>query len=108
MRLSEPEIDLSEAKVNELRALLDRVSRSLQLRRASSLRELLLCIGEQSIDKKRMDLHEQEIGCSAFGRSSNYDTGQDNIVRVNATESGRGSRTTSRWTALMKPAWPSQ
>ena len=84
--LTEPEIDLSEAEVNELLALVDRVSRSPQLRRASRLRELLLYIGKQSIEKGRTDLHEQEIGCSVFGRPSSYDTSQDNIVRVNATE----------------------
>jgi hypothetical protein len=86
MRLTEPEIDLSAAEVKELLALLDRVSRSPQLRRASRLRELLLYIGKQSIEKGRTDLHEQEIGCSVFGRPSYYDTSQDNIVRVNATE----------------------
>jgi hypothetical protein len=86
MRLTEPEIYLSAAEVKELLALLDRVSRSPQLRRASRLRELLLYIGKQSIEKGRTDLHEQEIGSSVFGRPSYYDTGQDNIVRVNATE----------------------
>src|SRR5271170_912387 len=86
MHLTEPEIDLSEGEVKELLALLDRVSRSPQLRRASRLRELLLYIGKQSIEKGRKDLHEQEIGCSVFGRPSSYDTSQDNIVRVNATE----------------------
>ena len=86
MRLTEPEIDLSAAEVKELLALLDRVSRSPQLRRASRLRELLLYIGKQSVERGRTDLHEQEIGCSVFGRPSYYDTSQDNIVRVNATE----------------------
>jgi hypothetical protein len=86
MRLTEQEIDLSQANVDELLALFDRVSRSPQLRRASRLRELLLYIGKQSIEKGRTDLHEQEIGCSVFGRPPYYDTSQDNIVRVNATE----------------------
>lgn len=86
MRLTEPETELSEAEVRELSALLDRVSRSPQLRRASRLRELLLYVGKQSIENGRTDLHEQEIGCSVFGRPSYYDTSQDNIVRVNATE----------------------
>jgi hypothetical protein len=86
IRLTAPEINRSEAEAGELLALLDRVSRSPQLRRASRLRELLLHIGKQSIEEGRMDLHEQEIGCSVFGRPSYYDTSQDNIVRVNATE----------------------
>jgi hypothetical protein len=38
------------------------------------------------VEKGRTDLHEQEIGCSVFGRPAHYDTSQDNIVRVNATE----------------------
>src|SRR5216683_737818 len=86
MRLPEPEIDLSEGELNERLALLDRVSRSPQLRRASRLRELLLYIGKQTIEEGRTDLHEQEIGISVFGRPSHYDTSQDNIVRVNATD----------------------
>jgi hypothetical protein len=86
MRLTEPEIDSSGTDVHELLDLLDRVSRSPQLRRASRLRDLLLYIGKQSVEKGRTDLHEQEIGCSVFGRRAHYDTSQDNIVRVNATE----------------------
>jgi hypothetical protein len=86
MRLTEPEIDLNQAEANERLALLDRVSRSPQLRRASRLRELLLYIGKQSIELGRTELHEQEIGTAVFGRPPSYDTSQDNIVRVNATE----------------------
>jgi hypothetical protein len=86
MRLTEPELESSGLDVNERLALLDRVSRSPQLRRASRLRELLIYIGRQSIEKGRADLHEQEIGCAVFGRPPHYDTSQDNIVRVNATE----------------------
>src|SRR5277367_6734346 len=86
MRLTESEINPSEAEATELLVLLDRVSRSPQLRRASRLRELLLYIGKQSIEEGRTDLHEQEIGTKVFGRPPHYDTSQDNIVRVNATE----------------------
>jgi hypothetical protein len=86
MRLTEPEINPSEAEATELLTLLDRVSRSPQLRRASRLRELLHYIGKQSIEEGRTDLHEQEIGTKVFGRPPYYDTSQDNIVRVNATE----------------------
>jgi hypothetical protein len=86
MRLTAPEIDPSGTEVDEWLALLDRVSRSPQLRRASRLREFLLYLGRQSVAKGRTDLHEQEIGCSVFGRPAHYDTSQDNIVRVNATE----------------------
>jgi hypothetical protein len=86
MRVTEPEIDPSGTEVDERLALLDRVSRSPQLRRALRLRELLLYIGRQSVANGRTNLHEQEIGCAVFGRPAHYDTSQDNIVRVNATE----------------------
>ncbi len=86
MRLIEPEIDPTQTETQERLALLDRVSRSPQLRRASRLRELLLYIGKQSIELGKTELHEQEIGTAVFGRPPHYDTSQDNIVRVNATE----------------------
>jgi len=86
MRLTEPELESPGLHVNECLALLDRISRSPQLRRASRLRELLIYIGRHSTEKGRTDLHEQEIGCAVFGRPPHYDTSQDNIVRVNATE----------------------
>src|ERR1700733_6271226 len=86
MRLTEPEIDLTQVEANERLALLDRVSRSPQLRRASRLRALLLYIGKQSIELGKTELHEQEIGPAVFVRPPYYDPSQDNIVRVNATE----------------------
>jgi hypothetical protein len=85
-RLTASETNPSEADAKEQLALLDRVTRSPQLRRSSRLRDLLVYIGKQSIEAGRTDLHEQEIGSSVFGRPAYYDTSQDNIVRVNATE----------------------
>jgi hypothetical protein len=85
-RLLIPEIVPTEANAKELLALLDRLVRSPQFLRAPRLQELLVYIGRQSIVEGRRDLHEQEIGCSVFGRRPNYDTSHDNIVRVNATE----------------------
>lgn len=85
-RLLFPEIVPTEANAKELLALLDRLVRSPQFLRAPRLQELLVYIGKQSIVEGRRELHEQEIGCSVFGRRSDYDTSHDNIVRVNATE----------------------
>jgi hypothetical protein len=85
-RLLVPEIVPTEANAKELLALLDRLIRSPQFLRAPRLQELLVYIGRQSIVEGRRDLHEQEIGCSVFGRRPDYDTSHDNIVRVNATE----------------------
>ena len=67
-------------------ALLERIVASPQLRRASRLRELLLYIGQRSIKDGLDQIHEQEIGSKVFGRPPDYDTGLDNIVRVNASE----------------------
>lgn len=67
-------------------ALLERVAGSSQLKRAARLREFLLYVGKQSLKKDCTEIHEQEIGSEVFGRQIGYDTSQDNIVRVNATE----------------------
>jgi hypothetical protein len=71
---------------DERRALLERVAGSIQLKRAARLREFLLYVGNQSLKEGCTDIHEQEIGSEVFGRQASYDTSQDNIVRVNATE----------------------
>jgi hypothetical protein len=67
-------------------ALLERIVGSPQLRRAARLREFLLFVGRQSIRNGSAPIHEQEIGAAVFERPTAYDTGIDNIVRVNATE----------------------
>jgi hypothetical protein len=59
---------------------------SSQLKRAARLREFLLYVGRKSIKEGSTDIHEQEIGQAVFGRRESYDTSQDNIVRVSATE----------------------
>jgi hypothetical protein len=66
--------------------LLERVAAASSLRRAARLREFLMFVGTQSLKLGRHDIHEQEIGETVFGRPQSYDTGQDNIVRVSATE----------------------
>jgi hypothetical protein len=71
---------------DERLALIERVAASVQLKRAARLREFLLYVGKQSLKEGCIEIHEQEIGAEVFGRPSAYDTSQDNIVRVNATE----------------------
>ena len=77
---------LHKPTVDERRALVERVAASSQFRRAARLRDFLLYVGGQSLKDGCPEIHEQEIGAKVFGRSSSYDTSQDNIVRVNATE----------------------
>jgi len=67
-------------------SVIERVAASPALKRAARLREFLLYVGNQSIKEGRTDLHEQEIGETVFARQRSYDTSQDNIVRVSATE----------------------
>ncbi len=66
--------------------VLERATASTALKRAARLREFLFYVGTQSLKEGRSDIHEQEIGQAVFGRRDSYDTSQDNIVRVSATE----------------------
>jgi hypothetical protein len=66
--------------------LLERVAASSHLNRAPRLREFLFYVGNKSLKDGINEVHEQEIGSVVFGRQPHYDTSQDNIVRVNATE----------------------
>ncbi|HSU18228.1 MAG TPA: hypothetical protein VLI45_00665 [Acidobacteriaceae bacterium] len=70
----------------EKRALAERIAASTLFRRSVRLRDFLLYVTRQEIRNPSVEVHEQEIGAKVFGRSPVYDTGQDNIVRVNATE----------------------
>lgn len=66
--------------------VIERVAATAPFRRAARLREFLLFVAAQSLKEGRTTIHEQEIGETVFGRARSYDTGQDNIVRVSATE----------------------
>ncbi|MGD0680498.1 MAG: hypothetical protein ABR990_00505 [Terracidiphilus sp.] len=75
-----------QPSVEERRALIERVAASEQFTRAARLRDFLLYVGKHSLKDGSPEIHEQEIGAKVFGRPETYDTSQDNIVRVNATE----------------------
>lgn len=66
--------------------VLEAATASSNLKRAARLREFLYYVGRKSIKEGCSDIHEQEIGQVVFGRRESYDTSQDNIVRVSATE----------------------
>ena len=66
--------------------LVERAAASDSLKRATRLREFLFYVAAKSLKEGRTELHEQEIGHDVFGRNESYDTSQDNIVRVSATE----------------------
>lgn len=81
-----PEVSYLDANASECRELLNRVVNSRELNRAQRLRELLCYLGKRSLNPHAGVLREQEIGAALFGRSEEYDTSLDNIVRVNVSE----------------------
>jgi hypothetical protein len=62
--------------------VVQRVASSASFQRSPRLRELLLYICERSLQNRTEELREQQIGCGVFGRKSDYNPGEDNIVRV--------------------------
>ena len=62
--------------------VVQRVAVSTSFQRSPRLRELLAYICERSIQNRPEELREQLIGCGVFGRKSDYNPGEDNIVRV--------------------------
>ena len=64
--------------------LAKRVSDAPQFRKSPRLREFLLFVCDRALQDRQDELHEQQIGCTVFGRRPEYSTGEDNIVRVEA------------------------
>ena len=84
--MSSPHKDLDAVPPDERWKLVERAAASPQLRRAARSREFLFYVAAKSLKDGLSDIHEQEIGHAVFGRDKDYDTSQDNIVRVSATE----------------------
>jgi hypothetical protein len=78
--------DEREVTVEQCKALVERVAASAELRRAARLRAFLVYVCHQTLNHGATVIHEAEIGAAVFERPEGYDTGVDNIVRVNATE----------------------
>lgn len=68
------------------RALLRRVASSPAFQKSNRLRELLEYVGDRTLSNPDLPIREQEIGTAVFGRSANYDTSQDTLVRVQASQ----------------------
>src|SRR5205085_7497335 len=89
MGSSGSEIKAAHLRANvleERRALLQRVLWSRPLERSGRLREFLTYVCDRSLNEPGAEIHEQEIGEQVFGRPRGYDTTQDNIVRVTASQ----------------------
>ncbi|HEV1284772.1 MAG TPA: hypothetical protein VNU44_05655 [Bryobacteraceae bacterium] len=67
------------------KALVARVMASRYLIRSARLQELLLYLTDRVLDHEVDEIHEQEVGAQVFGRTANYDSASDNIVRVHAS-----------------------
>lgn len=68
------------------RMLLHRIAASPAFQKSNRLRELLLFVGEHSLTNGDAHLREQDIGVGVFGRPVDYDTSQDTLVRVQASQ----------------------
>lgn len=66
--------------------IIERVLASSLFERSARLRDFLRYVATEAIQNGATSIHEQQIGAAVFGRPAFYDTSQDNIVRVNATE----------------------
>jgi len=75
-------VELSAVK--EKRDLVDRVANSPTFHRSPRLREFLLYVADCTIGDRLDGVREQQIAANVFNRKPDYNSGQDNIVRVEA------------------------
>ena len=73
------------AFVEELRALVLRVTQSQSFAKSERLSTLLVHICDRSLEGKAKELNEQKIGVAVFGRRPDYDSSADGIVRTQAS-----------------------
>ena len=73
-------------KAEEIRALLEQVLGSHQFRGSRRCQILLRHITERTLAGDTSSLKERTLGIDVFGRTPDYDTSQDPIVRASAAE----------------------
>jgi len=73
-------------KVEEIRALLERILSSHHFRGSRRCQSLLRHIVDQSLTGDIRALKERTLGIDVFGRTPDYDTNQDPVVRATAAE----------------------
>ena len=78
-----PECTLTE---QEQRLLLERVANSNVFQHSPALRAFLLYVGEHALAGRLDEIKEQQIGWHVLGRKEDYDTANDNIVRIRARQ----------------------
>jgi hypothetical protein len=63
-----------------------RVATSVAFQKAHRLRDLLLYLADRSLRQPDVPIREHEIGVDVFGRAPGFDTSQDTLVRVQASQ----------------------
>lgn len=74
----------ADAELRARRALLQRVADSQRFQKSPRLRDFLLYVCENALTGQLDGIHEQQIGHRVYGRKPDYNTSDDNIVRVEA------------------------
>ncbi len=82
----EPGIALGKVASSAHDALVTRVTTSPTFQKSNRAQELLRFLYERSLTDSGGTLHEQQIGVEVFGRTAGYDTAQDTLVRVQASQ----------------------
>lgn len=77
---------LPPEKVEDVRALLERILSSHHFRGSRRCVSLLRHIVERTLDGDAASLKERTLGVEVFGRAPDYDTSQDPVVRATAAE----------------------
>ncbi len=79
---------LAEAGLSpaEVREQLERIVSSPLLRNSKRYPSLLRYVVEQALDGRAQNLKERTLGIEVFGRSPDYDTNIDPVVRISAAE----------------------
>ncbi len=70
--------------VREKRELVDRVANSPTFQKSPRLREFLVYVADCTTNDRLEDTREQQIAVNVFNRKADYNSGLDNIVRVEA------------------------
>jgi hypothetical protein len=73
-------------RIDEKWAVVERICASAPFRRSAKLRDLLLYLCHRSWTEGATDIREHEIGVDVFRRPADYDSAQDTIVRVQASQ----------------------
>lgn len=72
--------------MDEKWTIVERICNSAQLRRSAKLRDLLLYLCHRSWMEGADEIREHEIGVDVFQRPADYDSTQDTLVRVQASQ----------------------